>query len=89
MIEWSEQHQMIRDVIRRFIDAEIVPNVEALEHGDMPPYDILRKLYSHLRDGRDGARALRQADRAREEGRNAQAQRRRAKAASRDVGARN
>jgi alkylation response protein AidB-like acyl-CoA dehydrogenase len=46
MIEWSEQHQMIRDVIRRFIDAEIVPNVEALEHGDMPPYDILRKLYS-------------------------------------------
>jgi alkylation response protein AidB-like acyl-CoA dehydrogenase len=46
LIEWSEQHQMIRDVIRRFIDAEIVPNVEALEHGDMPPYDILRKLYS-------------------------------------------
>jgi len=46
MIEWSEQHLMIRDVVRRFIDEEIVPNVEALEHGDMPPYDILRKLYS-------------------------------------------
>ncbi|RIL05732.1 MAG: acyl-CoA dehydrogenase [Proteobacteria bacterium] len=46
MIEWSEQHQMIRDVVRRFIEAEVVPNVEALEHGDMPPYDILRKFYS-------------------------------------------
>jgi hypothetical protein len=44
MIEWSEQHLMIRDVARRFIEAEVVPNVEALEHGDMPPYDILRKL---------------------------------------------
>jgi len=46
MIEWSEQHRMIRDAVRRFVDAEVVPNVEALEHGDMPPYDILRKLLS-------------------------------------------
>ena len=28
MIEWSEQHQMIRDVLSRFVDEEIVPNVE-------------------------------------------------------------
>ena len=46
MIEWSEQHQMIRDAVRRFVEAEIVPHLEALEHGDMPPYDILRKLYA-------------------------------------------
>jgi len=46
MIEWSEQHQMIRETIRRFVDEEIVPHVEELEHGDLPPYDILRKLYS-------------------------------------------
>jgi alkylation response protein AidB-like acyl-CoA dehydrogenase len=44
MIEWSEQHLMIRDAARRFIEAELVPNIEELEHGDMPPYDILRKL---------------------------------------------
>ncbi|MEO1915788.1 MAG: hypothetical protein ABGW98_18260, partial [Myxococcales bacterium] len=37
---------MIRDAVRRFIEAEIVPNLEELEHGDMPPYDILRKLFS-------------------------------------------
>ena len=46
MIEWSEQHQMIREVLRRFVEAEIVPNLEELEHGDMPPYDILRKMIS-------------------------------------------
>ncbi len=48
MIEWSEQHLMIRDAVRRFVDEEIVPNVEALEHGDMPPYDILRKLIKNF-----------------------------------------
>lgn len=46
MIEWSEQHEMIRDAVRRFIDEEIVPNLEELEHGDLPPYGILRKLFA-------------------------------------------
>jgi hypothetical protein len=44
MIEWSEEHLMMRDACRRFIEAEIVPNLEQLEHGDMPPYDIMRKM---------------------------------------------
>ncbi len=44
MIEWSEQHLMIRDMVRRFIEAEIKPRLEELEHGDTPPYDILRKM---------------------------------------------
>jgi alkylation response protein AidB-like acyl-CoA dehydrogenase len=46
MIEWSEEHQMIRQAIRQFVEKEIKPNLEELEHGDTPPYDILRKLYS-------------------------------------------
>jgi alkylation response protein AidB-like acyl-CoA dehydrogenase len=46
MIEWSEQHLMIRDAFRRFVEEEIKPNHEALEHGDLPPYDILRKMYA-------------------------------------------
>jgi alkylation response protein AidB-like acyl-CoA dehydrogenase len=46
MIEWSEQHLMIRDTVRKFVEAEIVPNLEELEHGDMPPYEILRKLFA-------------------------------------------
>ena len=46
MIQWSEQHEMIRDAVRRFVEAEIVPNLDELEHGDTPPYEVLRKLIS-------------------------------------------
>jgi alkylation response protein AidB-like acyl-CoA dehydrogenase len=46
MIEWSESQLMIREAIRRFVEAEIAPHVEELEHGDLPPYDILRKMYA-------------------------------------------
>ncbi|MCB9372900.1 MAG: acyl-CoA dehydrogenase family protein [Microthrixaceae bacterium] len=46
MYEWSEEHQMMRDAMRRFVEAEIVPNLEELEHGDTPPYEVLRKLWS-------------------------------------------
>src|SRR5438046_3222615 len=44
MIEWSEQHQMIRDMVRRFVEAEIKPRLADFEHGDVPPYDVLRKM---------------------------------------------
>jgi alkylation response protein AidB-like acyl-CoA dehydrogenase len=46
MIEWNEQHLMIRDMVRRFVEAEIIPNLEQLEHGDLPPYATMRKLAS-------------------------------------------
>ena len=46
MIEWSESQLMIRDAFRRFVEEEIVPHVEELEHGDTPPYEILRKMYA-------------------------------------------
>ncbi len=45
MIEWSESHLMIRDAVRKFVEAEIKPHVGELEHGDTPPYEILRKLF--------------------------------------------
>ncbi len=44
MFEWSEQHRAVRDMVRRFVEAEIKPKIEELEHGDLPPYDLLRKL---------------------------------------------
>ena len=46
MFEWSEEQLMIRDAIRRFVAEEIKPNLEELEHGDTPPYGVLRKLFS-------------------------------------------
>jgi len=45
MYEWSDEHRMMRDAVRQFAEAEIVPHLEELEHGDLPPYDILRKLW--------------------------------------------
>ena len=42
MIEWSDEQLMMRDAVRDFVQAEVVPNRDALEHGDLPPYDILR-----------------------------------------------
>jgi alkylation response protein AidB-like acyl-CoA dehydrogenase len=44
--EWSEEQLMLRDAVRSFIDKEIKPHVWELEHGDLPPYDILRSLFS-------------------------------------------
>jgi len=45
MFEWSDELKMVRDAVRTFVDAEIRPHREELEHGDLPPYDLLRKLY--------------------------------------------
>ncbi|HEY3817297.1 MAG TPA: acyl-CoA dehydrogenase family protein [Polyangiaceae bacterium] len=44
MIEWSEMHVAIRDSMRRFVEAEVAPRMKDIEHGDEPPYDVLRKL---------------------------------------------
>jgi alkylation response protein AidB-like acyl-CoA dehydrogenase len=45
MFEWSEEHVMVRDAVRQFVDDEIRPRREELEFGDVPPYDILRKMF--------------------------------------------
>jgi alkylation response protein AidB-like acyl-CoA dehydrogenase len=44
MIEWNEMHLQIRDMMRRFVESEVKPNLVELEHGDLPPYEILRKM---------------------------------------------
>jgi acyl-CoA dehydrogenase len=44
MIEWNETHLAIRDMMRRFVEAEVVPKLKELEHGDLPPYEVLRKM---------------------------------------------
>src|SRR4029453_4496392 len=45
MFEWSEEHAMVRDAVRQFVDNEIRPHREELEFGDVPPYDVLRKMF--------------------------------------------
>ena len=46
MFEWTEEQRMIRDAVRQFVEKEIKPHVEELEHGDLPPYDILRRMFA-------------------------------------------
>ena len=46
MYQWSDEQLMIRDAVRDFVEKEIAPRREELEHGDLPPYDLLRKLFS-------------------------------------------
>jgi alkylation response protein AidB-like acyl-CoA dehydrogenase len=46
MYRWSDEQLMVRDAVRRFVDDEIRPRIDELEHGDTPPYDLLRKLFS-------------------------------------------
>jgi alkylation response protein AidB-like acyl-CoA dehydrogenase len=46
VIEWSETDLLIRDSIREFIEKEIRPQLDALESGALPPYDIIRKLFA-------------------------------------------
>src|SRR6266550_2898958 len=45
MFEWSDEHAMVRDAVRQFVDNEIRPRREELEFGDVPPYDVLRKMF--------------------------------------------
>ncbi len=46
MYRWSDEQLMLQDAVRRFVEAEIKPNLTELEHGDTPPYATLRKLFS-------------------------------------------
>ncbi len=46
MYEWSEEHQMMRQAVRQFIEKEIVPDLDQYEHEGRPPYDVLRRMFS-------------------------------------------
>jgi acyl-CoA dehydrogenase len=46
VFEWSDEQQMVQTAVRDFVEKEVVPHHRELEHGDLPPYDILRKLFA-------------------------------------------
>ncbi|MDT5292146.1 MAG: hypothetical protein QOF88_7035 [Mycobacterium sp.] len=46
MLEWSDVDIAVRDAVREFVDKEIRPHLDELEDGDMPPYPIIRKLFT-------------------------------------------
>ena len=42
MIEWSDEQRQMQSAVREFVHKEVVPRRDELEHGDLPPYDVLR-----------------------------------------------
>ena len=45
MYQWTDEQEMVRGAVRQFIDKEIRPRIDEFEHGDTPPYDVLRKMF--------------------------------------------
>jgi alkylation response protein AidB-like acyl-CoA dehydrogenase len=46
VFEWSDDELAIRDAVRSFVDKEVRPLQDELEHGDLPPYDVIRRFYA-------------------------------------------
>ena len=45
MYQWTDEQEMVRGAVKQFIDKEIRPRIDEFEHGDTPPYEVLRKLF--------------------------------------------
>jgi alkylation response protein AidB-like acyl-CoA dehydrogenase len=66
MYEWSDEHQMLRQAVRQFVEKEIVPLKDDLEFGDTPPYGVLRRMFAAFGmdvAAREGFRARLERDR--------------------------
>jgi len=46
MLKWSDENIAVQEAVRRFVDEEIRPVLDDLEHEGVPPYEVLRKMYS-------------------------------------------
>jgi acyl-CoA dehydrogenase len=42
---WSQEHEAVASAVRRFVDEEIRPQLDDLEHLGVAPFEVLRKLY--------------------------------------------
>lgn len=45
MFDWTPEQVAIRDAVRAFVDKEVRPLQDELEHGDLAPYDLIRKYF--------------------------------------------
>jgi alkylation response protein AidB-like acyl-CoA dehydrogenase len=45
MFGWSKDELAVRDAVRAFVDKEVRPLQDELEHGDLPPYDLIRTFF--------------------------------------------
>lgn len=45
MFEWSEPHQMMRQMVRQWLDKNLEPATADMEEGRILPYDLMRQLF--------------------------------------------
>ena len=45
MLEWTEESRAVIEALRRFINEEIRPQLDAIEHEGVPPYELMRLMY--------------------------------------------
>ena len=45
MFAWTKDELAVRDAVRSFVDKEVRPLQDELEHGDLPPYDLIRLFF--------------------------------------------
>jgi alkylation response protein AidB-like acyl-CoA dehydrogenase len=54
MFELNEQQRMVEQLIRSYAEKEIAPHVEAMENGEILPFDLMRKMRDAIGMGRRG-----------------------------------
>jgi acyl-CoA dehydrogenase len=60
VIDWSAEQRLMRDGLRQFVRAELEPRAAELEHGDLAPYELLRKLYRSFGLGENALESYRE-----------------------------
>ena len=45
MLTWSEESLAIQEAVRRFVDEEVRPVLDDIEHEGVPPYDVMRSMF--------------------------------------------
>ncbi len=46
MHRWSDEQLQVAAAVRRFVDEEVRPVLDDLEYGDLPPYGVLRSMFT-------------------------------------------
>ena len=67
MFDFSEEQKLIRKTVRRWVEAELVPHVDALESEAMLPYEPMRKLIKTFGMDEVARRAIAKAENAERE----------------------
>ena len=58
MFDWTEEQVAIREAVKAFVDKEVRPLQDDLEHGDLAPYDLIRKYFAAFGVGEMNAAAF-------------------------------